>query len=63
LICVFCTDLKIDDGSIWRTMLVIKVCDQGNIWFFIENSSNKIKPLLPIKMDITFLSILQKAIT
>ena len=48
LICVFCTDLKIDDGSTSRTMLVIKVCDQGNIWFFIENSSNKRKPLLPI---------------
>jgi general stress protein 26 len=24
-------------------MLVIKVCDQGNIWFFGENSSDKNK--------------------
>ena len=45
LICLFCTDLKLDDGSTWRTMLVIIVCDQGNIWFFSENSSDENKAI------------------
>ena len=45
MICLFCTDLKIDDGFTWRIMLVIKVCDQGNIWFFGKKSSDKNKAI------------------
>lgn len=41
MICLFCTDLKTDDGSTCRPMSAIKVCDQGNIWFFSEKSSDK----------------------
>ena len=40
-ICLFCTDLKIDDGSTCRPMSALKVCDQGNIWFFSEKDSDK----------------------
>lgn len=41
MICLFCTDLKTDDGSTCRPMSAIKVCDQGNIWFFSEKDSEK----------------------
>lgn len=40
-ICLFCTNLKIDDGSTCRPMSVTQVCDQGNIWFFSEKNSDK----------------------
>ncbi len=41
MVCLFCTDLTTDDGSTCRPMSAIKVCDQGNIWFFSEKSSDK----------------------
>lgn len=44
-ICLFCTDFKTDDGSTCRPMSAIKVCDQGNLWFFSEKSSNKNKAI------------------
>ena len=44
-ICLFCTDLKTDDGSTCRPMSAIKVCDQGNIWFFSEKDSDKNKAI------------------
>lgn len=44
-VCLFCTDLKTDDGSTCRPMSAIKVCDQGNIWFFSEKSSDKNKTI------------------
>lgn len=40
-ICLFCTNLKTDDGSTCRPMGAQKVCDDGNIWFFSEKSSDK----------------------
>jgi general stress protein 26 len=40
VICLFCTNLKTDDGSTCRPMSAIKVCDQGNIWFFSEKNSD-----------------------
>ncbi len=40
-VCLFCTDLKTDDGATCRPMSAIKVCDQGNIWFFSEKDSQK----------------------
>ena len=43
MICLFCTDLKTDDGSTCSPMSAIKVCDQGNIWFFSEKDSDKNK--------------------
>jgi general stress protein 26 len=44
-ICLFCTNLKTDDGSTCRPMSVIKVCDQGNLWFFSEKNSDKNKEI------------------
>ncbi len=41
MVCLFCTDLKIDDGATCRPMSAIKVCDQGNIWFFSKKDSDK----------------------
>lgn len=45
MICLFCTDLKTDDGATCCPMTAIKVCDQGNIWFFSEKSSEKNKAI------------------
>jgi len=45
MICLFCTSLKTDDGSTCRPMSAIKVCDQGNIWFFSEKNSDKNKAI------------------
>lgn len=45
MICLFCTDLKTDDGASCCPMSAIKVCDQGNIWFFSEKSSDKNKAI------------------
>jgi general stress protein 26 len=39
MVCLFCTNLKTDDGATCRPMTAIKVCDQGNIWFFSEKNS------------------------
>jgi len=41
-ICLFCTNLKINDGATCRPMSAQKVCDQGNIWFFsdVHNDMN-----------------------
>jgi general stress protein 26 len=41
MVCLFCTNLKTDDGAATRPMSAIKVCDQGNIWFFSEKNSDK----------------------
>lgn len=40
-ICLFCTNLKTDDGATCRPMSAQHVCDQGNIWFFSEKNSDK----------------------
>jgi general stress protein 26 len=45
MICLFCTNLKTDDGSTCRPMTAIKVCDKGNIWFFSEKNNDKNKAI------------------
>ena len=55
-ICLFCTDLKTDDGSTCRPMSAIKVCDQGNIWFFSEKDSDKNKAIAADKNVQLFFS-------
>ena len=56
MVCLFCTDLKTDDGSTCRPMTAIKVCDQGNIWFFSEKSSDKNKAIATDKNVQLFFS-------
>ena len=56
MICLFCTNLKTDDGSTCRPMSAIKVCDQGNIWFFSEKSSDKNKAITSDKSVQLFFS-------
>jgi general stress protein 26 len=56
MICLFCTDLKTDDGSTCRPMSAIKVCDQGNIWFFSEKNSEKNKAIAADKNVQLFFS-------
>ena len=56
VICLFCTDLKTDDGSTCRPMSAIKVCDQGNIWFFSEKDSDKNKAIASDKNVQLFFS-------
>ena len=56
MICLFCTDLKTDDGATCRPMSAIKVCDQGNIWFFSEKSSDKNKAIATDKYVQLFFS-------
>jgi general stress protein 26 len=55
-ICLFCTDLKTDDGSTCCPMTAIKVCDQGNVWFFSEKNSDKNKAILMDKNVQLFFS-------
>ena len=55
-ICLFCTDLKTDDGATCRPMSSIKVCDQGNIWFFSEKDSDKNKAIASDKNVQLFFS-------
>ena len=55
-ICLFCTDLKTDDGSTCRPMSAIKVCNQGNIWFFSEKDSDKNKAITADKNVQLFFS-------
>ena len=45
MVCLFCTNLKTDDGSTCRPMTALKVCDQGNIWFFNAKDSEKNKAI------------------
>lgn len=40
-VCLFCTKIKTDDGSTCRPMSAVKVCEEGNIWFFSEKNSEK----------------------
>ena len=55
-VCLFCTELKTDDGATCRPMDAIKVCDQGNIWFFSEKSSDKNKAIAADKAVQLFFS-------
>jgi general stress protein 26 len=40
-VCLFSTNLSIDDGATCRPMGVQKVCDEGNIWFYSDINSDK----------------------
>ena len=40
-ICLFCTNLKTDDGSTCRPMSTQEVDDDGNLWFFSGIDSDK----------------------
>jgi general stress protein 26 len=40
-ICLFCTQIKTDDGSTCRPMGTQKADDEGNIWFFSPKDSDK----------------------
>jgi general stress protein 26 len=40
-ICLFCTDLKDDDGATCRPMTALDVDAQGNLWFFSHVVSQK----------------------
>lgn len=55
-ICLFCTNLKTDDGSTCSPMSAIKVCDEGSIWFFSEKSSDKNKAIITDKNVQLFFS-------
>lgn len=55
-VCLFCTDLKTDDGATCRPMTAMKVCDQGNIWFFSEKNSDKNKAITADKEVQLFFS-------
>ena len=55
-ICLFCTDLKTDEGSTCCPMTALKVCDQGNFWFFSEKGSDKNKAILKDKNVQLFFS-------
>ena len=55
-VCLFRTNLKTDDGSTCRPMSAIKVCDQGNIWFFSNKNSDKNKAIATDKKVQLFFS-------
>jgi len=43
--CLFCTNLKTNDGACSRPMGVQEVDDQGNLWFFSDVNSDKNKEI------------------
>ncbi|MFV8268313.1 pyridoxamine 5'-phosphate oxidase family protein [Flavobacterium sp. GT2N3] len=43
--CLFCTNLKTNDGATTRPMAAVKVSEEGNIWFFSEKDSDKNKEI------------------
>ena len=43
--CLFCTNLKTNDGATSRPMEVQEVDDQGNLWFFSDVNSDKNKEI------------------
>ena len=55
-ICLFCTNLKTDDGATCRPMGAQHVCDQGNVWFFSEKNSDKNKEIAQNKNVQLFFS-------
>jgi general stress protein 26 len=44
-ICLFCTNLKTDDGATVRPMSTQDVDDEGNLWFFSDKNSSKNKEI------------------
>ncbi len=40
-ICLFCTNLKVDDGATCRPMAAQEVDEKGNLWFFSGIDSDK----------------------
>lgn len=44
-ICLFCTNLKTNDGATTRPMSVAQVSDQGNLWFFNQKDSENYKEI------------------
>jgi general stress protein 26 len=44
-ICLFCTNLKVDDGGTCRPMDAQEVDDDGNLWFFSDKNSDKNKEI------------------
>ncbi len=55
-ICLFCTNLKTDDGSTCRPMAAQHVCDEGNVWFFSDKNSDKNKEIAQNKNVQLFFS-------
>ena len=55
-ICLFCTNLKTDDGATCRPMGAQLVCEQGNVWFFSEKNSDKNKEIAQNKNVQLFFS-------
>jgi general stress protein 26 len=43
--CLFCTNLKTNDGATSRPMDVQEVDDEGNLWFFSDLNSDKNKEI------------------
>lgn len=56
MVCLFCTDLNTDDGATCCPMTAINVCDEGNIWFFSEKTSEKNKAIATDKHVQLFFS-------
>jgi general stress protein 26 len=44
-ICLFCTNLKTDDGATCRPMGLQQVDEHGNLWFFSDVNSDKNKEI------------------
>jgi general stress protein 26 len=55
-ICLFCTNLKTDDGATCRPMSTQQADDEGNLWFFSEANSDKNKEIKADKQIQLFYS-------
>jgi general stress protein 26 len=56
MVCFFCTNVNTNIGATCRPMSAIKVCDQGNIWFFSDKNSDKNKAIASNKNVQLFFS-------
>jgi general stress protein 26 len=56
VVCFFCTNVNTNIGGTCRPMSAIKVCDQGNIWFFSDKNSDKNKAIASNKNVQLFFS-------
>jgi len=54
--CLFCTNLKVDDGSTCRPMDAQEVDDEGNLWFFSDINSDKNREVLEDRLVQLFFS-------
>ena len=61
-ICLFCTDLKTDNGSICSAASLIAACNKGTMWLFSKKDSDKLEAIANVKNVEPYFLISQRAV-